>query len=388
MNDSGTRFKVLSAGVISLILTLGIARFAYTPLLPIMQKQTALNDAAGGWLASINYLGYLLGALIASKVANLIIKDRLYRIGLIIAVLSTFGMALTEHFIIWSIFRFLAGLSSAAGLLIGSGLLMHWLMQNGQRSELGIHFSGIGLGIVLVSGFVYYLNQYFNWGEQWIILGFLGLFLLLPSWRWLPRPRHINKLPNHLQDKPPSQKFILLMQVAYFCAGFAYVVSATFIVAIIERQSLFQGQGELTFLIMGLAAAPGCIVWDFVARKTGVLKALLIAYGLEIVSIIMPILTLDPSIMFFSAFLFGAAFVGTVSLVLTMAGRFYPSKPAILMGRLTISFGLAQVIAPSIAGKFAQTSGHYNVGLYLAAGLMLLGSFIIAYLINNNSEAV
>jgi len=388
MSDSATRFKVLTAGVISLILTMGIARFAYTPLLPIMQNQTALNDAAGGWLASINYLGYLLGALIASRASNLVIKDKLYRMGLIIAVLTTFGMALTDNFILWSIFRFFAGLSTAAGLLIGSGLLMNWLIRHGHRSELGIHFSGVGLGIAVVSIGVYYLSQSFNWAEQWIILGFIGLLLLIPSWHWLPRPSDLSSLPSHLKDKPPGQKFILLMQVAYFCAGFGYVVSATFIVSIIERQTVFQGQGEMTFLIIGLAAAPACIAWDYIARKTGILKALLIAYVLEVFSIIIPALTQDPNMLFFSAFLFGATFMGTVSLVLTMAGRFYPSKPSILMGRLTISFGLAQVIAPTISGQFAQITGNYNVGLYMAAGLMIMGSFIIAYLIKSKMEDV
>ncbi len=380
MNDSTSRFKVLTAGIISLILTLGIARFAYTPLLPIMQNQTALDDATGGWLASFNYLGYLLGAYIASQVSSLIIKDHLYRIGLVIAVLSTFGMAFTENFIVWSVFRFLAGLSSAAGLLIGSGLLMNWLIRHGHRSELGIHFSGLGLGIAFVSLCIYQLSELFSWSEQWIILGGIGLLLLIPSWRWLPRPTDFNAHSTSLKDTPPNKRFIQLMQIAYFCAGFGYVVSATFIVAIIERQTVFEGQGELTFLIIGLAAAPACIAWDFISRKTGLLKALLLAYVLEIISIIIPIFSQDSSLLFFSAFLFGATFIGTVSLVLTMAGRFYPSKPAILMGRLTISFGLAQVIAPTISGQFAQMSGNYNVGLYMAAGLMVLGSFIIAYL--------
>ncbi|MCP4276911.1 MAG: YbfB/YjiJ family MFS transporter, partial [Gammaproteobacteria bacterium] len=77
----------------SLILTLGIARFAYTPLLPIMQNQTGLGDTSGGWLATFNYFGYMCGALVAASVSNLIIKDYLYRIGLVVTILTTAGMA-------------------------------------------------------------------------------------------------------------------------------------------------------------------------------------------------------------------------------------------------------------------------------------------------------
>ena len=116
---------MILAGISSLVLTLGIARFAYTPLLPVMQDQTALNDALGGWIATFNYIGYMLGALIAASISDLRLKDTLYRVGLITAVMSTLGMAWTENWILWSLLRFLAGLSSAAGLLIGSGLILN-----------------------------------------------------------------------------------------------------------------------------------------------------------------------------------------------------------------------------------------------------------------------
>ena len=95
MSTGQNRIKVLGSGIFSLILALGVARFAYTPLLPIMQHQAGLGVAAAGWLAAINYSGYLSGALIASMISDLVLKDRLYRIGLILAILSTAMMGLT-----------------------------------------------------------------------------------------------------------------------------------------------------------------------------------------------------------------------------------------------------------------------------------------------------
>ena len=88
------RLRVLTAGIMSLIVLVGIARFAYTPILPIMQQQAGLGVYEAGWLATINYVGYLLGAIIASQISSLVLKDKLYRIGLVVAVLSTVGMAL------------------------------------------------------------------------------------------------------------------------------------------------------------------------------------------------------------------------------------------------------------------------------------------------------
>ena len=89
MNEQRARLKVLSAGIFSLLLVLGVARFAYTPLLPLMQQQAGLGVAAAGWLAAVNYAGYLTGAVIASLISDLVLKDRLYRIGMVMAIVST-----------------------------------------------------------------------------------------------------------------------------------------------------------------------------------------------------------------------------------------------------------------------------------------------------------
>ena len=147
------RLKILCAGIASLILMVGIARFAYTPMLPLMQHQAGLGIAQGGWLAAFNYVGYFCGALIAANIVDLVKKDRLYRLGLVVALITTVGLGLTQNFWAWSVLRFFAGLSSAAGLLLGSGLVMHWLLRHQLRSELGIHFIGMGAGIFLTALF-------------------------------------------------------------------------------------------------------------------------------------------------------------------------------------------------------------------------------------------
>jgi len=375
------RIKVLTAGILSLILMLGIARFAYTPLLPVMQQQAGLGVTEGGWLASINYIGYLCGAIIASLISDLQFKDRLYRIGLIVAVATTVIMGLTDNLWLWSLSRFFAGLSSAAGLLIGSGLIMHWLLRNNHRSELGIHFSGIGLGIAF-SALAVELMSEITWDQQWQLLSIAGAVLLIPAWRWLPTPGESSATNSgeRLVDNPPSRTFLLVFMAAYFCAGVGYVVSATFIVDIIEQIPGLSDNGNWTFLLLGLGAAPACIVWDLIARRTGDLNALILAFILQIVSILMPLTITSLTGAILSALLFGSTFVGIVSLVLTMAGRYYPTRPAKMMGKMTISYGTAQIAAPAITGLLAQQSGSYSDGLYLAAGMMLVGALLMLQL--------
>ncbi len=376
------RLQVLSAGIFSLLLALGIARFAYTPLLPLMQQQAGLGVSAAGWLAAINYAGYLSGALIAASISDLLLKDRLYRAGLILAIASTALMGLSNEVVIWAISRYLAGLSSAAAMLLGTGLILNWLIRHNHRSELGIHFTGIGLGIAACAIAVEAMSQWLNWREQWFALTVIGALLAVPALRWLPQPERSNLTKNGqpMADNPPSPRFMRLFMAAYFCAGVGYVVSATFIVAIVDHLPGLAGRGTLVFLVLGLAAAPACIVWDLIARRTGELNALLIAALLQIVGILLPLAGgLLPALA--GAMLFGGTFIGMVSLVLTMAGRYYPTRPAKMMGKMTLSYGAAQIIAPAITGWLAASQdGNYALGLYLAAAVMAVGSVLLVVL--------
>ncbi|MDR5875669.1 YbfB/YjiJ family MFS transporter [Halomonas sp. CUBES01] len=378
------RFKVLLAGVFSQLLCIGVARFAYTPLLPVMQQQSWIGDADGGWLAALNYAGYMVGALLAATVRSIHVKDTLYRLCLVLAVLTTAGMALTEHFWLWAGLRFLAGFSSSGAMLLASGLIMHWLMQHRQRVELGIHFAGLGLGIVLAAVAVEaMLALSMNWEAQWWGFSLLAVGLLVPAWRWLPRPTPA--VPGASGSEapaatPPTRTFMRWMLAAYFCAGYGYVISATFIVTIVEREPLLAGAGNWTFALVGLAAAPAVMLWDLVARRIGYLGALIVAMGLQVIGIVLPTVTTSLAAVLFSAVLYGGTFLGCVSLVLTMAGRLYPASPARLMGKMTLAYGSAQIIAPALTGMLAEATGHYSVGLWLAGGFVALGALLLAWL--------
>ena len=382
MSDPQARLRVLGAGIFSLVLVLGVARFSYTPLLPLMQQQAGLGVAAAGWLAAINYAGYLSGALIASRISDLVLKDKLYRIGMVLAVLSTVLMGLTTNVVVWAVSRYVAGLCSAAGMLLGTGLILNWLIRHNHRSELGIHFAGIGLGIAGCAAAVMLMSPALNWREQWWVFSGLGCLLLVPALAWLPRPdtTGLTTSGQKMVDNPPSQLYLRVFMAAYFCAGFGYVVSATFIVAIVNQLPGLAGQGNLVFLMIGLGAAPACINWDFIARRTGDLNALILAALLQIVGILLPVLVggLIPTL--FGALLFGGTFIGMVSLVLSMAGRYYPTKPAKMMGKMTLSYGVAQIIGPAITGQLAAKLGSYNAGLYFAAGVMAVGTALLLVL--------
>jgi predicted MFS family arabinose efflux permease len=377
------RYKVLASGAFSLLLGMGVARFAYTPLLPQMQEQAGLGLAEAGWLAAINYVGYLSGAVVASLISDPALRDRLYRVGMVVAVLTTAMMGITTDPTVWAVSRYLAGLSTATASLLGTGLILNWLIVHDHRGELGIPFAGIGLGIAGSAAAVALMNRWgLDWREQWYAFTAIGFFLLVPALRWMPAPERgtVTRSGHSMQDAPPSAAFLRLLMAAYFCAGVGYVVSATFIVAIVDRLPGVAGHGTLVFLFIGLGAAPASVISDLVARRIGEVNALILAAVLQIAGILLPVLGngLLPALL--GAALFGATVMGIVSLVLTMAGRCYPTSPARMMGKMTLSYGIAQVIAPAVTGSLAMHLGSYRDGLYLAAVVMAIGALLLVLL--------
>lgn len=375
-----TSTQVALSGICALVLCIGLARFAYTPLLPLMQAQAGLGDAAAGALAACNYAGYMTGALLAAWIDAPRWRHRLYSWGLPLALFSAAAMAVSQHWWWWALLRFAGGLSGAAAMLLGTGLVMNWLIAAGRRPELGVHFMGLGLGIALSALGVMLLSRLgLNWAAHWWGLSLLALPLLWPAWAWRP-PVPATPVQVRAAASALPGRWMLLMSAMYFCAGWGFVISATFTVAIVERQPLLVGQGPWAWLLVGLAASPAVFLWDRVARRLGEIRALLLAFALQIGSVLLPALSGSLFAALAGALLYGATFIGIVSLTLALVGRRSPANPGKAMARLTLSYGLAQISAPALTGWMVQSSGSFRSALLLTALVLLFGMGLLAQL--------
>lgn len=374
-------WQVIAGGICALVLTLGLARFAFTPLLPSLQAHTGLGDAAAGVLAAVNYAGYMSGALLAAWIDSPQWRHRLYGWGLWVAVLGTAATGLAAWYPAWLLLRYLGGLCGAAGMLLGSGLVLGWLMRAGRRPELGLYFIGIGLGIVVSALSAWGFTRLWpdDWRAPWLMLSVVGAVFLLPAWLWRPP---VPPAPAAMADdgSGPSPRWLLTMAGSYFAAGWGFVISATFTVAIVEREPALAGQGAWIWALVGLAAMPAVAVWDRVARRLGEQRALLLAFGLQTLAVTAPALSGSLGAALLGALGYGATFIGIVSLTLALAGRRAPRNPGKAMARLTLSYGAAQVVAPALAGAMAQASGRFTGALWLTAAVMASGMVLLSTL--------
>lgn len=377
-----TRLSVLFSGICALILSMGIARYSFTPMIPNMQAQLGLSESLAGWLAGWNYIGYLSGLFVVWLVSNLRAKDFFYRYGLIVSVVTTFIMAASDHSLVWFMSRFVAGVSTATGFMLGTGLILNWLHHNNRKSEIGLHFSGIGLGIVTCALVVEFtgLGTYLdlNWRLQWVALGVVALLLALPAVLLLPMPSAEEIEMVRDEDvgqgrvKAPSMRWLWLMQAAYFCAGFSNTLNVTFTSLITELQPL-DGWGTKMWLLVGIAAAPAPLIWDRIARRIGRVSALKIAFGINVLGNLCLAMTFSLTTTIIASIMFGFTFMGIVSLMLSTVGHAYGRKATQVMARMTLGYCVAQILSPIMSGIVAEMTGSFRLPLYIVSLIIIAG---------------
>lgn len=384
-----SRISVLISGVCALILTMGVARYSFTPMIPYMQAELGMSESLAGWLAGWNYMGYLTGLFLVWLMRDLRLKDYFYRYGLFLAVFSTAIMAAHENSLIWYVSRFFAGISTALGFMLGTGLVFKWLIYHNHKEDMGIHFAGAGLGIVLSALVVEAaagaeILQSLSWRGQWLALAAFGLLMAIPA-MMLPMPHadQVEAAKKVDQSKEPSKQWLILLTIAYVCAGCSNTVNVTFTSLMTEYVPL-AGKGTLMWIYVGLAATPAPFIWERIARKTGYVNALRAAFVLNIVSNFL--MTMSPSYLsaMLSSITFGFAFMGIVSLVLTTINNRYRYNATHVMAQLTLGYCVAQIVSPIASGMLAETTGSFNYSLYIVSGIMVLG--LLCLTIMNNKE--
>ncbi|MER6983193.1 YbfB/YjiJ family MFS transporter, partial [Streptomyces carpinensis] len=141
---------------------MGVGRFVYTPILPLMHAQAGLSAGAGANLATANYVGYLLGALAGTFLPRLVRSAVVLRGSLLALVASLAAMPLTHSPALWSLLRLGAGVFSALIFVIAASSLLSHLRDHPAHLP-GWAFGGVGAGIALSGLLVLTLRTVATW---------------------------------------------------------------------------------------------------------------------------------------------------------------------------------------------------------------------------------
>lgn len=372
-------FLFLIGGILSLIIVMGIGRFAYTPILPLMQKELSFSNTVAGYIASSNYAGYLLGAILAGAVPLKKYRVIILKISLIISILTTAIMGLTYSHSLWYALRFLSGVSSAYVLVLASGIVLDKLATLNKTSWSGLFYGGVGLGICLSSLFIPSLNHLYQWEGTWIGLAVVSAILSIFVWIWVDEAPNIAELKNKEDNFAvvPPTKWLLWLIIAYGLEGLGYIVTGTFIVSIAEKTPSFHNDATLVWMMVGLAAIPSCLIWSILAKKWGFVKSLVLAMALQSLGMALPAFWISKTSFIISALLFGATFMGITTLATTLGRQINPSNSSRTIGILTAIYAIGQLIGPILSGVISSFTHNFNTALIGASSAVLIGAALL-----------
>jgi predicted MFS family arabinose efflux permease len=370
------------AGAAALALGMGIGRFAYTPLLPLMLEDGSLSLAGAGIVASANFLGYLAGALLATRAVFARQRVLWLRVGIVTSVLSTAAMALDAGPQGWALLRFVAGLASAFVLVYVSGMIFDLATRHARPMLGGLLYSGVGVGIALSAmavsgGRAIGLGS----GPLWLLIGLLATLLAIAPWRRMTLAASVTPAAGghpEAQAPPGARRALRQLTLAYGCLGFGYVITATFIVVMVRRLPDAAIWEFWAWMTVGLAGAPSNWLWAKIAARTGAYPAIVAAFVLEAIGVALVALGSGPLAILAGAALLGGTFMAITALGLAAGRQLAPQRPDQTIAMMTAAFGLGQIVGPAMAGWLAERSGDFVTASWLAVAVLLLGAVLAA----------
>jgi MFS family permease len=344
---------------------MGVGRFVYTPILPLMHSRAGLSTGAGANLATANYSGYLVGALTGILAPALIRSRTVLRASLILLTGTLAAMPLTHSTTVWSLLRLLAGVASALVFVVAAGSLLHHLRDHPPHLA-GWAFGGVGGGIALSGLLVLVLRSAADWRTAWWAAAVLASLLAAASWNLRPQEAPV-AATDRSGATPRTHRWFGALLVSYTLEGVGYIVAGTFLVAAIGQESPgWVGSGA--WVLVGLAAVPSSALWARLGRRWSRPGLLLTALVIQAAGIALPALVGGTAAALGSAVLFGATFIGISSLALATGAHLrFPRSVALL----TAGYSVGQILGPLVVAPLLHHGYH---GALLPAALVVLAA--------------
>jgi predicted MFS family arabinose efflux permease len=363
------------AGLLALGVAIGIGRFVYTPILPLMVEALGWTKFTAGLVASTNFAGYLVGALLAA--GSLPGSRRLWLIGaLLVSTVTTGLMGFMPYVPMLLGLRFAGGVASAFVLILISAIVLEALAR-AERPELSsVLFAGVGCGIAVSAILVSVLRAAgAGWSELWVasgvvsLAGAIGTVVLLP-----PEQQREGVRPKDsagFRSKPPG---LFGLIVAYGLFGFGYVITATFLVAIVRGSLVLRPLEPEIWIVFGLAAVPSIAFWNRVARPVGIARTYSLACIVEAIGVVVSVAWRSMFGVFVAAVLVGGTFMGLTSLGLIRGRQLAGGDARRVFALMTSAFGVGQIVGPSFAGALYDRFGSFAVPSLFAVVALLVAA--------------
>ncbi|MGF6755181.1 YbfB/YjiJ family MFS transporter [Paraburkholderia sp. GAS42] len=424
------------ACMVALAVALGVGRFAFTPLLPLMLQSGAIDIRHGGLLASFNYAGYFIGAI--SCAALRVDHARMVRVGLAVTVVLTLVMGVTDQFWIWALVRLVGGAVSAWTFVFASQWGLRRLTELGAHGWSGVIYTGPGVGIV-GTGLLVSAAGGLGATVGWIGFGLISAVLAALVWHVFgsaprrsassapetgtrtgtgttratpaaghhaseaaqhgkaaqhvqhsdratsasrplasqsthqPQPRQATQHADNARHTHRADAFWLI--VLYGVPGFGYIITATFLPVIARAALPGSAWPDLFWPMFGVALIVGALLGARLPLHWDNRTLLAGCYVLQAAGIASGIIWPTAAGFAIGSMLIGLPFTAITLFAMREARRLHGDHAAGLMGYATAAYGIGQIVGPLVAAPVAAHTGSFSPALWLAASALMLGAF-------------
>ena len=405
-------------GLYCLAVVMGFGRFLFTATLPNIMTQLSLSTVIAGWLASVNYSGYFIGALIAMFVPQRLTWQMLIAWTAVSIVTTMLLVVPNLSLNIWYVIRLLSGIASGVAMILSSSLVIQSFSHERRSVLSALHYAGIGVGISASAVLTWWLLTLgYHFDIIWLVAGIISLPLL-----WLLyaiRPENSTPFKSKANNSQTSQlqtckqqaaelkygsqrlsvqqtylnfkhslyeavaghtKAIVLLSASYVLAGFGYITSATFLPVMATQRLMTQSYaGLLIWLVVGIFAMLSNPIWGALAKRIGETKTLMGLTLLQAFGMCLPI-WFDGAIgLYGNAVILGLTFVGMVSMTLNLIKNINPAYSNLLIGLATLAYAIGQFMGPLVTVALAGKHDNFNAGLLVAASGLLIGLVLVFF---------
>ena len=365
--------RVALAALAALAVSQGIGRFAFTPILPMMQQDAGLSVPEGAWLASANYLGYLVGALWAVRLrlsARAAIRAALAVIGL-----STLAMALRDGFLLWVTLRALAGIASAWVLVFVSAWSLERLAALGRMGLSGVVYAGVGTGIV-VAGAACLVLMHARAGSSaaWTSLGLVALAATAVIWPVFGSGVAVRATPA-AEGSGHRVGGFWRMVLCYGAYGFGYIIPATFLPVMAKEVVSNPGLFGWAWPVFGAAAVASTLLAQRMRRSHRRVWA-----GSHVVmaaGVVVPLVLPGLAGIIIAALCVGGTFVVITQVGLQEARAVAGERARALIAAMTSAFAVGQIVGPLAVSALVQAWGGLAGALILASALLVVSAIAL-----------
>lgn len=357
---------------------LGIARFAYSLVLPDMRADLGWSYADAGWMNASNAAGYLLGAVLVARAIAAFGAFRVMAAGVWICVVALALCAVSSHALPLNAARLSAGFGGALAFVSGGVLSAGVAHRNPGRAAflLGIFYAGAGVGIVASGLAVPFVLDWLgpgSWRVAWAVLAALSVPLALG----VHAARGESAVAPSVHLAKARYGDMLRLLAGYFAFGGGYIAYMTFVIAQVRGSGGGAAYQALFWTVIGVATMAWPWLWTVVLKRCQHGYAFSVLNGITALGAALPLLSDSLPMLLVSAALFGSAFFAVVAGITAFVRRNYPQAQwASALGFFTVIFGIGQILGPVAAGLLNDLRHDLSGGLWASVVLLMTAAVL------------